>query len=358
MLSRVGENLYWMSRYMERAEDTARLINAVTLMTLDMPSGAAFGWDSLVKIAGLDQLFFTHYPEANENAVMSFLIQDELNPSSIMACITQARENTRTFREVLPWELWEWVNELYLFAKRELPGQLDRRHRYEVLQGIIRRRQSIVGLLSGTMSRDAAFQFLRIGRNIERADMTSRILDVSHAVILPTATPAGAQYSDLLWMNILKALSAYQLYRRHVSVHASSTQVIGFLLKDVLFPRTVAHCLGEIIDVLKVLPRSEPVLGAVRESLAMLDVADGEALARVGLHEYIDQLQAGLIAIHAALRERYFRLPDAPLPASAPNLSEVTGLAPHLASGEESLTSSAEGLFIAPVLQMRCDGLQ
>lgn len=315
MLSRVAENLYWMTRYMERAEDTARLINAVTLMSLDMPSGASFGWDALVRVAGLDHLFFAHYPEANEAEVMRFLIQDEDNPSSIMACVTHARENTRTFREVLPWESWEWVNELYLYARRQLPGDLDRRHRYEVLQGIIRRRQSIVGLLAGTMSRDAAFQFLRVGRNLERADMTSRILDVSHAVILPAGDPAGAQYGDMLWMNILKALSAYPMYRRHVSVHADSARVLDYLLKDPLLPRTVAHCLREIEDVLHTLPRPEPVLDAVAQVRAVLDTADGAALAKAGLHEFIDRLQIGLKATGQALGERYFRHPDLRLPA-------------------------------------------
>lgn len=310
MLSRVAERLYWMTRYMERAEDTARLINAVTLMSLDMPGEAGIGWKTLVQIAGLDHLFFAHYPEADEASVMRFLIHDERNSASIMACITLARENTRTFREVLPWESWEWVNELYLYAKQSLPGELDRRQRYEVLQGIIRRRQSIVGLLAGTMSRNDAFQFLRLGRNMERADMTSRILDVGHAAILPADTPAGAQYGDLLWMNILKALSAYQMYRRQVGVHARSAQVVDFLLHDRLFPRTMAHCLSEIADVVQALPHAEPVLASVRSTQEMLDEADSAALAKAGLHDFIDRIQVGLTAIDAALRERYFRLPD------------------------------------------------
>jgi uncharacterized alpha-E superfamily protein len=317
MLSRVAEKLYWMTRYMERAEDTSRLINAVTLMTLDMPGEVTFGWDTLLKVAGLDELFYKHYPEADETAVMRFLIQDERNPSSIMTCITHARENTRTFREVLPWESWEWVNELYLYANTALRGDLGRRQRYEVLQRIIRGRQSIVGLLSGTMSRDDAFQFLRLGRNIERANMTSRILDVSHAVILPANTPAGVQYSDLLWMNILKALSAYQMYRRHISVHAGSAQVVGFLLHDRGFPRTVAHCLAEIAEVAQALPHSEQVLAAVRASQDMLNAADSAALAVAGLHEFIDHFQVGLMAIDATLREVYFRLPDARPPTAS-----------------------------------------
>lgn len=310
MLSRVAERLYWMTRYMERAEDTARLINAVTLMTLDMPGEVNFGWNTLLNVAGLDKQFHDHYPEANEAAVMRFLIQDERNPSSILTCIAHARENTRTFREVLPAESWEWVNELYLYAKSALPGELDRRQRFEVLQGIIRRRQSIVGLLSGTMSRDDAFQFLRLGRNIERANMTSRILDVSHAVILPADTPAGAQYSSLLWMNILKALSAYQMYRRHVSVHADSAQVVDFLLHDRLFPRTLAHCLSEIADVAQVLPHSASVVASVQATQQMLDSANSSALANSKLHEFVDQFQIGLIAIDGALRESYFRHPD------------------------------------------------
>ncbi|MBI1173683.1 MAG: alpha-E domain-containing protein [Sideroxydans sp.] len=322
MLSRVGENLYWMTRNMERADNTARLINAVTLMTLDMPSGATFGWDALLKVAGLDQLFFMHYSEANEDAVMRFLIQDARNPSSIMNCITHGRENTRSFREVLPVESWEWMNELYLYARKELPDQLNRRHRYEVLQGIIRRRQSIVGLLAGTMSRDDAFQFLVLGRNVERAYMTSRILDVSHAIILPSDTPVGKQYGDLLWMNILKALSAHQMYRRHVGVHAGSVQVIGFLLKDPLFPRTLHHCLAEIGERLQFLPHSEQVLQVLRETQAMLRDADVAALAHAGLHEFIDQLQIGLNALHAALCERYFPVSDGPLQA-APDDAEV-----------------------------------
>ena len=204
-----------MARYLERAEDTARLINATTMMLIDMPRGASFGWEALLTVAGLDELFNTHYEEATETAVMSFLIQDECNPSSIFACISMARENTRSFREVLPRESWEWVNELYLYARTHLTKALDRRKRFEVLTEIIRRRQAVVGLLSGTMSRDEAFQFLRIGRNIERADMTTRTLDVSYALNLPRE---DSQYYDLIWMSTLNALSAYQMYRKDIKL--------------------------------------------------------------------------------------------------------------------------------------------
>lgn len=317
MLSRVAENLYWTTRYMERAEDTARLINAVTLMSLDMPGDVRFGWDSLIRVAGLDHVFFEHYGEANEVSVMRFLIHDEKNPSSILNCITQARENTRTFREVVPWEFWEGVNELYLYAKQNLSGELTRRRRYDVLQAVIRRRQSMVGLLVGTMSRDAAFQFLRLGRNMERADMTSRILDVSCAVIPPRTETPATPYGDLAWMSILKALSAYQMYRRYVSVHADGGKVIEFLLKNRDFPRTIAHCLIQILAVLRQLPNPGPVMSVVEETLAFVERADSETLAQRGLHAYTDQIQLGLSSVHDALRRHYFRQVDGENEASA-----------------------------------------
>jgi uncharacterized alpha-E superfamily protein len=303
MLARVAENLYWMARYLERAEDTARLINATTMMLIDMPRGASFGWEALLAVAGLDELFKTHYEEATETAVMSFLIQDERNPSSIFACIRMARENTRSFREVLPRESWEWVNELYLYAKTHQTQALDRRKRFDVLTEIIRRRQAVVGLLSGTMSRDEAFQFLRLGRNVERADMTSRVLDVSHALNLPRE---GSQYFDLIWMSALKSLSAYQMYRRHVSIRAKGSKVLAFLLNDPKFPRSVRHCLDEIRSALNELPGDEPMrrLHGIQTDL---DEADFRALSRSGLHEFCDILQAGLADLSGEIAITYFR---------------------------------------------------
>lgn len=303
MLARVAENLYWMARYLERAEDTARLINATTMMLIDMPRGASFGWEALLTVAGLDELFKTHYEEATEAAVMNFLIQDERNPSSIFACIRLARENTRSFREVLPRESWEWVNELYLYAGAHLTKALDRRKRFEVLTEIIRRRQSVVGLLSGTMSRDEAFQFLRIGCNIERADMTTRTLDVSYALNLPRE---GTQHYDVIWMSALKALSAYQMYRRHVSVRAKGSLVLAFLLNDPKFPRSVRHCLNEMRAALEELPGDKP-LRILRGIKTDLDSADFSALAKSGLHQYCDSLQAGLAQLSGAIADTYFR---------------------------------------------------
>ena len=303
MLARVAENLYWMARYLERAEDTARLINATTMMLMDMPRGASFGWEDLLKVVGLDEAFHTLYDEASETAVMSFLIQDERNPSSIFTCVRHARENTRTFREVLPRESWEWVNELYLYASTHLTQALDRRKRFEVLTEIIRRRQAVVGLLAGTMSRDEAFQFMRLGRNVERADMTTRVLDVSYAINLPFQ---DSQYHDLIWMSVLQALSAHQMYRRHVGVHAKGHKVLAFLLNDVKFPRSVRHCLHEIQFALDELPGVEP-MRSLQGMLNRVDRADFRRLADHGLHEFCDDIQARLADLNAVIGQTYFR---------------------------------------------------
>lgn len=306
MLSRIAENLYWMARYMERAENTARLINAITLMLLDMPR-ARFGWDSLIKITGLDQLFFEHFPHADENTIINFLLYDDRNPSSIINSISHARENTRSFREILPWESWEWINELYLYAKGHLHGDLDRRRRYDILQGIIRRRQSIIGLMTGTMSRDESFQFLRIGRNIERADMTTRLVDVSHALILPSQEENGTSPMDLLWINILKSLSAYQAFRRFVGIHPFSHDVVNFLLKENLFPRTVIHCILEISDALESLPKNDKLKNCVTNYIKIISEFEASKLHGKLLHEYLDSIQAGLGDIDRHLQQAYFR---------------------------------------------------
>lgn len=308
MLSRVAENLYWMTRYLERAENTARLINGTSQVVLDLPRGASFHWDTLISVVGLDRQFHELYEEADEDSVMRFLILDERNPSSIVSCIQNARENTRTFREVLPAESWERINDLHLFLQRNAPRTTHGRlPRYEVLNEVIERRQSIIGLLMGSMSMDIAYQFIKLGRNIERADMSTRIVDVNSAVLLPREGGTEADV-ERLWMGTLNALSAYQMYRRHVSVHVRGRQVLEFVLKDPLFPRTVHHSLNEMESCLKALPNHDEPLKAVRDARRRLLGTRFDTIRLDALHERLDRVEGDLSAIHEAVSKQYFHL--------------------------------------------------
>jgi uncharacterized alpha-E superfamily protein len=307
MLSRVAENLYWMARYLERAENTARLINTTTQVLLDLPRGASFGWDILLKVVGLDKLFDEHYTQANESNIMRFLIQDERNPSAIVSSIRGARENSRTFREILPKEFWERINGLYLFMRQQAPAAAQYRgQRYEILNHVIERGQSLAGLLMGCMSHDLAYHFIELGRNLERADMTTRIVDINSVVLLPRDGGALEPVQERLWMSVLKALSAYQMYRRHVDVHVRGTAVLSYLLLDPHFPRTVRHCLGKIEECLSTLPDNSAAMRAARRSCRRLAGLRWDGLTPAVLHEYLDQCQADLGAIHTAVSAQYF----------------------------------------------------
>jgi uncharacterized alpha-E superfamily protein len=319
MLSRVAENLYWMTRYLERAENTARLINATTQVLLDLPRGASFGWDVLLKIAGLDRLFQDSYAEHDEASIMRFLVRDERNPGSIVSCIRCARENCRTLREVLPRLAWERINSLYLFVNSRASHAVERARRYGILEEIIERRQSVIGLLGECMSHDIAFQFIKLGRYIERADMTTRIVDIHAAVLVPRQQVPEDPAIGLLWMGVLKSLDAYQMYRRHVSVQLRGADVVNYLLKDPHFPRTVRCCLEEVESCLEVLPHNMRLLKLLRVAQRRLHAMHAESLAPSLRHEYLDAVQSDLAALHEEIAAEYFQLHEqsGALPAAA-----------------------------------------
>ena len=308
MLSRVAENLYWMTRYLERAENTARLINATTHVLLDLPRGASFGWDVMIKVAGLDQLFVEHYSDHDEASIMRFLINDKRNPSSIVSCIRAARENCRTLREVLPRVAWERINSIYLAVNKRSAQAADRSRRYQLLDDLIEKRQSVIGLLSDCMSHDVTFQFIKLGRYLERADQTTRILDISSAVLLPRQPSDENTELALLWMAVLESLNAYQMYRRHVSVHVSGPEVVGYLLRDPHFPRTVRYCLGELEGCLSQLPNHVAAMKLLRIAERRLNGMNIAELTPASRHENLDAVQADLARVHDEIAATYFHL--------------------------------------------------
>jgi uncharacterized alpha-E superfamily protein len=307
MLARVAENMYWMSRYVERAEDLARLINVNSNLHLDLPKGIAPGWRPLLTIIGADEAFAEKYGDADDEArVLRFLLADRDNPQSILATVAAARENARTFRDAIPREGWEEINGLYHHARDHVQAGLTKRGRFDYLAQIIRRSQTLTGLLAGCMNRDEAYFFIQVGRQVERADMTTRILDVRTASLVPEQIPDRRSFENILWMSVLKSLTGYQMYRLEMHVRIQRRDVLRFLLQSRRFPRAVPRCLDELARRLEDLGGGEDALRVVnrlQRTLAELELA---ALDQEALHALVDALQVGLGEVHDAIAATYF----------------------------------------------------
>ena len=308
MLSRVAEHLYWMARYMERAEGLARLVNVNSNLILDLPRSVTFGWAPLIAITGSEETFAGLFEEMNEKNVTRFLIADQRNPGSILSCLYQVRENLRSTRDLVPREAWEQVNDLYLHAREELRGGIAKRKRYDFLRGVIHRSQLLSGLLDGTMRHDEAYEFIRMGRNLERADVTTRILDVRSGDLLPGRSEELTPFENIQWMSVLKSLTAYQMYRQNVRVRVRGADVLRFLLQDSHFPRALHHCLHQLELSLHALPRNDAPLRAATRMMRRVQEADVPELADEGLHEFIDQVQLEFNQLHQQISHTYFLL--------------------------------------------------
>lgn len=311
MLSRVAENLYWMARYLERAENTARLVNVNTHLLLDLPPKVRPGWAPLIEITGSEALFRAHYDTPDEHSVVKFLLADGANPGSILSSLGMARENARTVRDYMPREAWEQVNALTLQARASLAAGLGHRRRYDYLREVITGVQQITGLLAGTMTHDEGYQFLRLGRNLERADMTIRIIDVRSANLLAEAGGGLSPFANIQWMSVLKSLSAYQMYRRAMQVRVRRPDVLKFLFKERLFPRAFYHTVCEVETCLRALPRSAAAMVQVEELKRFVTGAHPETMAQAELHAFIDRLEQQLGALDAAIGRSYFLVPAA-----------------------------------------------
>jgi uncharacterized alpha-E superfamily protein len=305
MLSRVAERFYWMARYIERAENTARLLNAYNLLMLDLPRGVGLSWSQLVDISGSQDIFASRYRSTNQRNVLAFILSERDNPGSIITCLSMARENVRTTRDIMPSEGFEQVNELLLFVRRRLASRTSQRNTYDFLAEVVQRCQGITGLLAGTMSHDAAYQFVRLGRNLERADMTTRTLDVGSATLIAPDSEL-TRLENRLWTWLLRALSAHQMYRQTVRRQVSGPVAAGYLLHDVMFPRAVMHTLGEIRGCLKALPRNTMTLRVLRRAERRVRDVDIHAVFPETFHALIDDIQLDLADIHSGIHRTWF----------------------------------------------------
>jgi uncharacterized alpha-E superfamily protein len=293
-----------MARYIERAENTARLVNTYHFMLLDLPRGTRVGWDILPVITGGYEQFSERYQRHDERNTVKFLLADSNNPASLMNSIAIARENCRTSREVLPGHAWEQLNELKLYADARVNDALPRRDRFNILTAIIHRCQQLTGLLAGTMTHDHAYDFIRIGRNLERADMSSRVVDMGALSLQGPEDTSGLDVH--VWTSMLKAMNAYQMYRKDVQIGVHCADVVGFLLQNDYYPRSVAHCLDQVEECLGDLPLHKETLTPIREARRRLSRIKPHKLNANTLHAEIDRLQVGFSGIHKKIRETWF----------------------------------------------------
>lgn len=293
-----------MSRYIERAENTARLVNTYHFLTMDLPRNTGVSWDLLPTITGGKYSFSDHYQRHDERNTVKFLLADSFNPGALVNSISNARENCRTCRETLPGSAWEVVNELYHYSKNHVMEALPRRGRFNYLTEIIHRSQQLTGLLAGTMSHDHAYDFIRIGRNLERADMTTRVVDIG---AMSLKNPDEAVTLDVhVWTSMLRALGAYQMYRKDVQHGVKYEDVVRFLLQNALLPRSVAFCINEVEESVGKLPQYKDTLKPIRSVHRSVQRIAPDKLDAHDLHKEVDHLQVGISEIHNQIRKTWF----------------------------------------------------
>lgn len=309
LLSRVAERIYWAARYSERAEDTARIVRSYTTVVADLRGDRKLRWQPLVDLAGSGTRYRCDEGQSEEAAVVHHLIADETNPGSLIGSTGSARENLRTTREIFPREAWQALNNLYLYVGSEATRGIERRQRDRFLQRVVGDWRRLDGILATSMRRDEAFTMWRLGRSLERADMTSRVIGVRAADVL--STPHGETDDDeVQWMGVLRSLSGWQVYQRTVHRPIEGPAVVAFLLDDPAFPRTVRASLTEVRKSLLSLPRPGKPLVALESALDVLDDSKDAAGDASRLDVAMDQLQAALASLSEAISQRYLRLGD------------------------------------------------
>lgn len=306
MLSRVAETIYWVGRYQERAENTARLIKVNTNLTLDLPKGIMPVWEPLISILGCQDLYDETHPEITERRIVNFLISDEHNPLSILSSLSYARENARSIREILPREGWEAINAMYNNALEHKAMSYSRNGRQPYLEMIMRDLGQMTGLLAGSMNHDIAYNFLNIGRKLERADMTTRIIDVRSDNTIPDDVPELRPFEDMIWMSILKSLSAYQMYRQSMQVRIRRNEVLKFLFTEKVFPRSVGYCVENLALYIQSLPNNKKCMKHIAGLKKSLKQSMDKDLDNARLHDYVDKLQLQLAGIHDDISSTYF----------------------------------------------------
>ncbi len=313
MLSRVADAIYWMNRYIERAENYARFMDVNFNLGLELPPDFPEQWKPLIVTTGDYSLYMSLNEKVEKRKVIYFLGFDPENPNSVYSCIVKARENARTIRPEITKEVWGQINSLYFLVKNGLEKKLwqksDPRDFFlRVKTGC----QLFYGIVDATISRTLAWHFGNMGQLIERADKTSRVLDVKYHMLLPGPEEIGSPLDLIQWAALLKSVSAYDMYRKKMG-KLNPVWISDFLILNKLFPRAILSCLIHAEQSLNIITggnqdqsnKAEKQLGLLRSQLEYTDIND---IFKEGLHEFLDNFQLQLNGVSGSINDSFFSI--------------------------------------------------
>jgi uncharacterized alpha-E superfamily protein len=322
MLSRVADALYWMSRYVERAEDITRILTVNFHTLLDTKAEDAQAWKPIIAITGDEELFSKHFDECNGRNVSEFLLWHPANPNAVTTCITLARENARGVREQISSEMWEHLNRLY-FLVRDIKRELTARGPYEFFDKIRHGSQAFQVITNETMTHSEAYEFIQIGKHLERADKTVRTIDVKYASV--NLLREGPE-SSLQLIAMLRSCSAFEAFRKtHIS-QLNAARVAEFLLFNQQFPRAVAYCLQRALRSITLMSedsKSTKPYRSLGKICSELDYLDINELLGPNMHPYLEQLLKKMNQASDEITRTYFNT-QVILPAEYPPRQQQT----------------------------------
>ncbi|MBR8827119.1 MAG: alpha-E domain-containing protein [Gomphosphaeria aponina SAG 52.96 = DSM 107014] len=310
MLSRVADAIYWLNRYIERAENVARFVEVNLNLMLDLPAGITQQWEPVVNTTGDLPLFKSRYGIANSDNVIQFLTFDAAYSNSIFSCLQRARENARSIREIISSEMWEEVNTFYYMVK-EAAEKGVQTTLPDFFTQVKLSSHRFAGVMDATMTHNEGWHFGQMGRLLERADKTARILDVKYFYLLPSAEWVGTPLDQIQWIALLKSASAYEMYRKSQRRIIPSS-VAQFLILNRQFPRSIHFSLWQAQQCLYEITGTpygnwcngaERNLGRLCSSLGYLTIED---IIQKGLHEFLDQMQLEMNGVGHEISATFF----------------------------------------------------
>lgn len=292
MLGRTADGLYWMFRYIERAENIARLVDAGLRVAMTRSGATDDDWDGVLQSAGVREAYSERHPTLTTADAVDFLLRDTANPSSVLSCLESGRNNARMVRTALTRDAWEATNECWIVLKETLSKPLKAKELPEIIHAIKQRTGLIRGAFHGSMLRNEIYHFASIGTYTERADNTSRILDVKYYVLLPSVSSVGTSVDNVQWESILRSVSAHRSYGWVYDGGYRAANIADFLILNKQMPRSLAHCYEKIVGDLGHLAadygtrlKAHDTADSIYGTLSSCNIRD---IMDQGLHEFLE----------------------------------------------------------------------